>query len=156
MLDVGHGMIGGMVVYLDMCCMKRPFDDQSQPRIRLESEAVLSLLAAESASLQFVRSAALWLENEQNPLPVRASRVRRWLGASRPTIDAAVIVSRVGALMDQGLKNFDALHVASAEVAGADLLATCDDRLIAAARRAGPLIHVRVLGVLEVAAEVLA
>lgn len=57
-----------MLLYLDMCCLKRPFDDQSHPRIRLESEAVLSLLAAESNSLQFVRSLALWLENEQNPL----------------------------------------------------------------------------------------
>lgn len=47
-----------MLLYLDMCCIKRPFDDQSQPRIRLESEAVLGLLAAESDSLRFVRSAA--------------------------------------------------------------------------------------------------
>jgi hypothetical protein len=48
-----------MLLYLDMCCMKRPFDDQSHPRFRLESEAVLGLLAAESDSLRFVRSAAL-------------------------------------------------------------------------------------------------
>lgn len=71
-----------MVLYLDMCCIKRPFDDQSQPRIRLESEAVVTMLAAESAALRFVRSAALFLENEQNPLPFRAARVRRWLGAA--------------------------------------------------------------------------
>jgi hypothetical protein len=30
-----------VVLYLDICCLKRPFDDQAQPRIRLESEAVL-------------------------------------------------------------------------------------------------------------------
>jgi hypothetical protein len=40
-----------MRIYLDMCCLKRPFDDQSQPRIRLETEAVLALLAAESATV---------------------------------------------------------------------------------------------------------
>lgn len=34
----------GMRVYLDICCLKRPFDDQSQPRIHLEAEAVLALL----------------------------------------------------------------------------------------------------------------
>jgi len=28
-----------MRVYLDICCLKRPFDDQSQERVRLESEA---------------------------------------------------------------------------------------------------------------------
>ena len=46
-----------------MCCLKRSFDDQSQPRVRLETEAVLSLLAPESATLEFIRSAALLLEN---------------------------------------------------------------------------------------------
>ena len=53
------GILGEMRIYLDMCCLKRPFDDQSQPRIRLETEAVLSLLAAESATIEFIRSAAL-------------------------------------------------------------------------------------------------
>jgi hypothetical protein len=32
-------MISEMLIDLDMCCLKRPFDDQSQPRIRLKSEA---------------------------------------------------------------------------------------------------------------------
>jgi hypothetical protein len=60
-----------MRIYLDMCCLKRPFDDQSQPRIRLETEAALALLAAESATVDYIRSAALRLENRQNPIRVR-------------------------------------------------------------------------------------
>jgi hypothetical protein len=60
-----------MRIYLDMCCLKRPFDDQSQPGIRLETEAVLALLAAESATVDFIRSPALRLENRQNPIRVR-------------------------------------------------------------------------------------
>ena len=32
-------------IYLDACCLNRPFDDQSQPRVHLESEAVLIILA---------------------------------------------------------------------------------------------------------------
>ena len=32
-------------IYLDVCCLNRPFDDQSQPRIRLESETILIILA---------------------------------------------------------------------------------------------------------------
>ena len=31
-------------VYLDACCLNRPFDDQAQPRVHLESEAVLIIL----------------------------------------------------------------------------------------------------------------
>ena len=34
-----------MLIYLDMCCLKRPFDDQSQPRIALEMEAIVTVLA---------------------------------------------------------------------------------------------------------------
>lgn len=33
-----------MKIYLDMCCLSRPCDDQSQPRIRVETEAVLAIL----------------------------------------------------------------------------------------------------------------
>jgi hypothetical protein len=33
-----------MKIYLDTCCLNRPFDDQNQPRIRLESEAVTLIL----------------------------------------------------------------------------------------------------------------
>ena len=65
-----------MRVYLDMCCLKRPFDDQSQPRIHLESEAVLAILSAHAELVEFVHSSALDLENNQNPLPTRADRVR--------------------------------------------------------------------------------
>ena len=31
-------------VYLDACCLNRPFDNQAQDRIRLEAEAVLAIL----------------------------------------------------------------------------------------------------------------
>jgi len=31
-------------VYMDVCCLNRPFDDQSEDRIKMESEAVLMIL----------------------------------------------------------------------------------------------------------------
>jgi hypothetical protein len=33
-----------MKVYLDTCSLNRPFDDQTQPRIHLETEAILWVL----------------------------------------------------------------------------------------------------------------
>lgn len=33
-----------MIIYLDNCCYNRPFDDQTQERIHLESEVVLTVL----------------------------------------------------------------------------------------------------------------
>jgi len=31
-------------IYLDACCLNRPFDDQTQPRIELETQAILTIL----------------------------------------------------------------------------------------------------------------
>lgn len=33
-----------MIIYLDNCCYNRPFDDQTQKRIHLESEVILTVL----------------------------------------------------------------------------------------------------------------
>jgi hypothetical protein len=145
-----------MVIYLDMCCLKRPFDDQSQPRIRLETEAVLGLLAIESDAVQFVRSPALMLENATNPIRERAARVDQWLTQKnlwQP--NAQPLVVRTAALIALGFKNFGALHVACAEQAKADVLATVDDRLLAAAKRNAAAIALRVESVATVAQEVL-
>ena len=97
-----------MLIYLDMCCLKRPFDDQSQPRIRLESEAVLALLSAESNQVRFVRSPALHLENTLNPVPIRAARVARWLGHPAPVVDPASLELRTRDIVKSGV-NGDAL-----------------------------------------------
>jgi hypothetical protein len=31
-------------IYVDVCCLNRPFDNQTQDRIRLEAEAVILIL----------------------------------------------------------------------------------------------------------------
>jgi predicted nucleic acid-binding protein len=145
-----------MLIYLDMCCLKRPFDDQSQPRIRLESEAVLGLLSCEPESARFVRSPALLLENAQNPVAERAARVHAWLAAQplwQP--DPNRLRERTADLMRLGLKNFDALHVASAEQIGADAFSTCDDRLLHLAKREPSRLQVRIVGIIDLAREIL-
>jgi predicted nucleic acid-binding protein len=144
-----------MRVYLDLCCLKRPFDDQSQPRIHLESEAVLALLGAPADRVELLRTPAHDLENDQNPLAVRAERVRQWLTDMRLVESPdEVLVARTAELMGLGFKNFDAFHLGSAEGAGADVFVTCDDRLLAAARRHAASLRIRVAAPLELAAEI--
>jgi hypothetical protein len=58
-------------------------------------------------------------------------------------------------LIALGFKSFDALHVASAELLGADAIATCDDRFIAAGRRHSAILKVRVVNPLDLAREIL-
>ena len=145
-----------MRVYLDMCCLKRPFDDQSQPRIHLESEAVLALLGAPQEKVEFWRSAALELENNQNPLPQRAAKVRLWLEALPPiAAPDATLANRIKELMALGFKNFDAMHVASAESCAAEVLCTCDDQFLAAGGRHAADLKVRVVNPIDLAREVL-
>ncbi len=144
-----------MKLYLDVCCLKRPFDDAAQARVRIEAEAVLGLLAAEAPQLSFVRSVAHDLENDQNPLPWRAERVRVWLAEQPLAEPGDGLEARTAELMAEGFRGFDALHLACAEAAGVDIFVTCDDRLVATARRLGSRIRVRVGELTAVAREVL-
>ena len=145
-----------MRVYLDICCLKRPFDDLSQERVRLESEAVLAILGAPSTAVELVRSRAHRLENSLNPVAWRAARVAMWL-AERPTseIDDSALASRVDALVAMGFKSFDALHLASAELSQSHTFVTVDDRLLAAARRQAPSLRCAVREPVSLAREVL-
>lgn len=139
-----------------MCCLKRPFDDQSQPRNHLESEAVLALLGAPAERAEFIHAGAHDVENDQNPVATRAARVRQWLQlTSVAPLPVAALAARTAELMKLGFRNLDALHVASAELAGADVFSSCDDRLLAVAARNASQLRIRVLGPIELSTEVL-
>jgi predicted nucleic acid-binding protein len=124
-------------VYLDVCCLNRPFDDQQQDRVHLEAEAVLLILKrCESEEWQWVSSAVVRYEVDNIPSTERRNRVNELLqGASEvlPLNDSAV--ERGEELKRMGLKTYDALHVACAEQAQVEVLLTTDDRLVRAATR---------------------
>jgi len=146
-----------MRVYLDVCALKRPFDDHTQPRIRLEADAVLELLGQPPERITFVHSAAHDLENAQNPLAWRAGLVTAWLvSATRSELKPDELARRTQGLISLGFRNFDAFHVASAELAKADVFATTDDRLLALANRHGEHLEIRITDVVTLAREVLA
>lgn len=57
-----------MRLYLDNCCLQRPPDDQTQPRIRVETEAVFAVLATVQAGEQSLLSSEA-LEYEVSRIP---------------------------------------------------------------------------------------
>ena len=66
---------GCMKLYLDTSALKRPFDDQSQPRIALETEAIVTVLAMiQGREADLLTSSVLEYENSRNPQTER----RRW------------------------------------------------------------------------------
>lgn len=119
------------VIYLDLCALKRPFEDQSQPRVSLESRAVSMILqAVEEEQFALIHSEALDLENAENPWLFRRQTISRWLEVATKVQSVTLEVqTRARELANQGLKALDALQLACAEAAGAVDFITCDDRL---------------------------
>lgn len=121
-----------MTVYLDTCSIQRPFDDQSQLRVAMESEAVLRVIQlVEQGDLNLLASETLRIETEQNP----HSRRRRFAFgvlalATRFVETDSQIESRARQYEDIGLHPFDALHLSSAVEAEADVFCTTDDQLL--------------------------
>ena len=125
-----------MRVYLDCCSLQRPLDDRSQPRIAVEAEAVLIVLAmCESGGVKILSSDALRFEIDLIPGKARKDNALAILQLAGElieiTMEIEALARKLGA---EGLKPLDSLHLASASVAKADYFCTCDDRLLRKAR----------------------
>lgn len=133
-------------IYLDVCCLNRPFDDQSQPRIRLEAQAVLAILdRVGEGKWEWVSSDAVDLEIGKSLDKERSDRVRLLTGVVSRTVSIeADQTNRARHLEALGFHVFDALHVACAESAQVDVMLTTDDRLLRVARRLKDILQVRV------------
>jgi len=134
-------------VYLDACCLSRLTDDQSQARIRAEAEAVeRTFMLIRIGQAQLISSEALEDEVRRTPSIERRLEAEALLSLAsvRVVIDVEV-AQRARNLASIGYGVFDALHLAAAESAGAEIMLSTDDRLIRRAqRKAGsPRIPVR-------------
>ena len=68
-----------MRVYLDNCCYNRPFDDQAQLSVRLETEAKLEVQRQmRSGVLEYVWSDMLVAEVEDSQFWDRQERILAW------------------------------------------------------------------------------
>lgn len=121
-----------MRIYLDSCCLQRPFDDQTQPRIRVETEAVLAILAfVQAGDLSLLSSEALEYEVSRIPDEVRRNEVMAVLALARERLeinDEAEALAE--SLESRGVRSMDAVHLALASTAKADFFSTCDDNFL--------------------------
>ena len=68
-----------MKIYLDNSCFNRPFDDQKQLRIQLETEAKLDIQERIfQKEIELTWSYILDLENEANPFEQRRIAIKGW------------------------------------------------------------------------------
>jgi hypothetical protein len=121
-----------MRVYLDACCFNRPFDDQSQIRVRLETEAKLKIQEEiRSGGFQLVWSYILDYENDKNPYQERKMRISGWRDYAVLDVQESVeLLETANALDKKGLLRLDALHVACAISAKCAYFLTTDDRIL--------------------------
>jgi predicted nucleic acid-binding protein len=113
-------------VYLDVCCLNRPFDDQTRERVRLESEAVLAILGrSRRGMLEMVTSEVAAFELSRIPDPIRRAEVEGLLELAARTVSLTEAVQARGVeLAGLGFDALDALHLACAEAGGVTVLLT--------------------------------
>lgn len=121
-----------MKLYLDACAIQRPLDDKSQIRVMLEADAIIHIIQrCEDGELELYSSDVLLYE---------LSRITN-LNRRNQVIECANIATAIISMNDdiaelaedyvqQGVKQFDAFHLASAQLAQVDYFCTCDDKLL--------------------------
>jgi len=126
-----------MRLYVDLSCFNRPFDDQGQERIRLETEAVFVVLTR----IMEGKDTLLWswvmsFENDKHPNPDRRDEIAVWEARAERSVSLSnKLEERARQISELGIAGLDAVHLASAEEGRADVLLTCDDVLVRRSRR---------------------
>jgi predicted nucleic acid-binding protein len=118
-----------MRIYLDSCSLQRPFDDQTQLRIRVETEAVVAILAAaQVGNVVLVNSEALEYESNRIPDEQRRTEVKAVLALAQEHLDVSDEAEALALFLEgHGISPMDAVHLALASTAKVDFFATCDD-----------------------------
>jgi predicted nucleic acid-binding protein len=131
-------------VYLDVCCLCRPFDDQKMNRIHLEAEAIKEILRRCTQDWILVTSDAVSFEISRIPDKTRMKKAQKLAELAKEYVAISKTVSlRYYEFAGLGIDSADALHLACAESAGAVLLTT-DDAIIKIIKRQAHQIPIEV------------
>lgn len=110
----------------------RPFDNQDNIRVRLETESKLHIQELiKSGGLDLVWSYILAYENSQNPFFERRFAIEKWKNLSQVLIgENQEIKNYAKKLMEQNIKLKDSLHIACAVNAQAEYFLSTDNKLL--------------------------
>jgi hypothetical protein len=119
-------------VYLDMCVYNRPFDDQSDLRVKLETVACEIIFdCLQKGEMDMVWSFMLEFENEVNPFTERKQEIALLSNlAKHIVVPHREILTRAEEIEKAGITGNDAVHLACGLFSHCDYFMTCDDRLI--------------------------
>jgi predicted nucleic acid-binding protein len=126
------GHMEKIVVYLDNCCFNRPYDDQGNILIYLETEAKLRIqkLILE-AKIECLWSFMLHYENNANPYDERRAAIGKWEHIAKESIVLSERIKRCAEnLTRMRIKTKDAYHLACAIEGRASFFITTDKKLL--------------------------
>ena len=144
-----------MKVYLDLCVYNRPFDDQGQPRIVVETVEFMFLLEKViNKEITVINSFVLEYENSKSPLIDRRDKIEDLLKiASEYVRYSERLENRAKDIEKKGFLAMDALHIACAEAAKSDFFITCDDVLLRKGKVNKDELKVRIIGLMQFISE---
>jgi hypothetical protein len=121
-----------MRVSLDNCSLNRPFDDQNQMRVRLESEAKLYVQdKIKKNEIELVWSYILDIKNDQNPFEEKRKAINNWKKLAIIDVEeTAILLKRAKIFVPYGIKAKDQLHVSAAIEGKAEYFVSTDDKLL--------------------------
>jgi predicted nucleic acid-binding protein len=123
-------------IYMDVCCLNRPFDDCNDDRISIESEAILKILyRCQYEAWQLIGSDTIDLEiSKTTDVDKKMKVLSLYSVVSSKIIFDDEIESLAQSYQQYGIKLFDSIHLACAEYDHVDVLLTTDKKFIAKAQ----------------------
>jgi hypothetical protein len=114
------------------CCLNRPFDEQTQDLIRLETEAKLIIQRRiKAGDYSLVWSFMLDSENDENPYDDKRAAIEPWRKIAAGYCTATEEVRDTAkTYMQLGVKHKDAIHLACAVISGCDYFISTDVKLL--------------------------
>jgi len=124
-----------MRIYLDNCCYNRPFDDQSQPKIHIETQAKLEIQQQiRDGKFELVTSYILEAENAVNPFYQKRMDIQSFIDENTTVFVSDKQDTEVRKLakeiMSTGVHLMDACHIACAILADCDVFLSTDKRVL--------------------------
>ena len=119
-------------IYLDTCCYNRPFDDQTDEKIHIETEAIITIFRMKDENkVKIIGSEIIDYETENIIDTGKKMKVSNIIEIA----DEKVYINddmeeRAKYLESLGFKGFDALHIAASENGKADFFVSTDIKLL--------------------------
>jgi predicted nucleic acid-binding protein len=121
-----------MRIYLDNCCYNRPFDDQNQMKIHLETIAKLYIQSEiRKGVYELVWSYMLDYENNENPYEEKQEAIQIWETIAKFICKSSIDILQKGKIIELlGIMPKDALHIACAVQTNCRYFITTDIKLL--------------------------